>query len=103
MSYAFLNYAIYSSSNYSVNYGWRKIGKRFIIIIIIIIFKGQVILALFSNIEANRAKKRLKKSKNIFYKCVLDFNFAPITGRVFFNFFQKVKFVVPVVQSQTDM
>jgi hypothetical protein len=31
-------------------------------------------------------KKRLKKSKNIFSKCVLDFNFAPIKGSVFFIF-----------------
>jgi hypothetical protein len=31
-------------------------------------------------------KKRLKKSTNVFSKCVLDFNFAPIKGSVFFNF-----------------
>ncbi len=40
-------------------------------------------------------KKRLKKSKNVFSKCVLDFNFAPIKGSVFFIFKKKVKFVVP--------
>jgi hypothetical protein len=37
-------------------------------------------------------KTRLKKSKNIFSECVLDFNFAPISG---FVFVKKVKFVVP--------
>ena len=31
-------------------------------------------------------KKRLKKSKNVFSKCDVDFNFAPIKGSVFFNF-----------------
>jgi hypothetical protein len=31
-------------------------------------------------------KKRLKKSKNVFFKCVLDVNFAPIKGSVFFIF-----------------
>jgi hypothetical protein len=31
-------------------------------------------------------KKRLKKSKNVFCECVLDFNFAPIKGSVFFIF-----------------
>jgi hypothetical protein len=40
-------------------------------------------------------KKRLKKSKNIVCKCVLDFNFAAIKGPVFFIFFKNVKFVVP--------
>ncbi len=40
-------------------------------------------------------KKRLKKSKNVFCKCVLDFNFAPIKGSVFFIFKKKVKFAVP--------
>ena len=31
-------------------------------------------------------KKRLKKSKNVFCKCVLDFNFVPIKGSVIFIF-----------------
>jgi hypothetical protein len=31
-------------------------------------------------------KKRLNKSKKVFSKCVLDFNFAPIKGSVFFIF-----------------
>jgi len=53
------------------------------------------ISVLFSNFEAKRAKKRLKKLKNVFCKCVLDFNFAPIKGSVFFIFKKKVKFVVP--------
>ncbi len=55
-----------------------------------------VILALFANFEAKCAKKRLKiKSKNVFCKCVLDFNFAPIKGSVFFICERKVKFAIP--------
>jgi hypothetical protein len=36
----------------------------------------EVILALFANFEA----KRLKKSKNVLYKCVLEINLASIYG-----------------------
>jgi hypothetical protein len=39
--------------------------------------------------------QRLKKSKKVFFKCVLEFSFASITGSVFFIFFKKVGFVVP--------
>ena len=49
----------------------------------------------FWKLWSQRRKKWLKKSKNLFCKCVLDFNFAPIKGSVFFIFFIKVKFVVP--------
>ncbi len=45
-----------------------------------------VILALFENFEARRAKNGSKNQKNLFSKCVLDFNFAPIKGSVFFIF-----------------
>jgi hypothetical protein len=58
-----------------------------------------IILALFANFEAERAKNGSKKIKNLFSKCVLDFNFAPIKGLVFFNFQKKVKFVVPYCTS----
>ncbi len=40
----------------------------------------------FLKLWSRTRKKRLKKSKNVFSKCVLDFNFAPIKGPVFFNF-----------------
>ncbi len=53
----------------------------------------KVVLVLFSNFEAKRAKNGSKNLKKGFSKCVLDFNFAPIKGSVFFFF--KVKFVVP--------
>ncbi len=46
--------------------------------------KFGVILALFGNFEAKCAKNGKKKLKNLFSKCVLDFNFAPIKGSVFF-------------------
>ncbi len=36
-------------------------------------------------------KKRRQKSKNVWSKCVLDLNFAPIKGYVFLIFFKKVK------------
>jgi hypothetical protein len=54
--------------------------------------KKIVILVLFSNFEAKRAKNG---SNNLFSKWVLDLNFAPIKGSVFFIFLKKVKFVVP--------
>jgi hypothetical protein len=38
----------------------------------------------FSNFEAKCAKNGSKNQKNVFCKCVLDFNFAPIKGFVFF-------------------
>ncbi len=43
-----------------------------------------VIFVLFSNFEAKRAKNGSKNQKSLFGKCVLDFNFAPIKGSVFF-------------------
>ncbi len=45
-----------------------------------------VILALYANFEAERAKNGSKNKKNVFSKCVLDFIFAPINGSVFFYF-----------------
>ncbi len=53
-----------------------------------------VILVLFSNFEAKRAKNGAK-IKNVLRKSVLDLNFAPIKESVFLIFFKKVKFVVP--------
>ncbi len=47
---------------------------------------SRVIFALFENFEAKRAKNGSKNQKNLFSKCVLDFNFAPIKGSVFFIF-----------------
>ncbi len=46
--------------------------------------KMYVILALFENCEAKHTKNGSKNKKNVFSKCVLDFNFAPIKGSVFF-------------------
>ncbi len=43
-------------------------------------------ISTFCNLWSRMRKKRLKKSKNLFSKCVSDFNFAPIKGSVFFNF-----------------
>ncbi len=57
------------------------------------VFKGHN--STFFKLWRQTRKKRLKKSKNLFCKCVLDFNFAPIKGSVFFLFKKKVKFVVP--------
>ncbi len=37
----------------------------------------------FFKLWSQTRKKRLKKSKNVFSKCVLDFNFAPIKGSSF--------------------
>jgi hypothetical protein len=51
-----------------------------------------LLLALFV-----QCKKRLKKSKNIFCTCVLDFNFAPIKGSVFFIFKKKSNLLYPIV------
>ncbi len=52
-------------------------------------------ISTFFKLWRQTRKKRLKKSKNVFSKCVLDFNFAPIKASVFFIFKKKVKFVVP--------
>ncbi len=41
-------------------------------------------ISTFWKLWSQMRKKRLKKSKNVFCKCVLDFNFAPIKGSVFF-------------------
>jgi hypothetical protein len=39
----------------------------------------------------------LKKTKNAFSKCVLEFNFAPISGPYFFFFQKKSKSMYPTV------
>ncbi len=49
-----------------------------------IFFKGHI--STFYKLWSQTRKKRLKKSNNVFSKCVLDFNFAPIKGSVFFIF-----------------
>jgi hypothetical protein len=52
-------------------------------------FQTKIFLGPISNfckLWSQMRKKRLKKSKNIVCKCVLDLNFAPITGSVFFIF-----------------
>ncbi len=49
----------------------------------------KVILVLFSNLEAKRARNGLKKSKNVFSKCVLDFNLHPSKG--LYSLFSKKK------------
>ncbi len=43
-------------------------------------------ISTFWKLWSQTRKKRLKKSKIVFSKCVLDFNFAPIKGFVFFIF-----------------
>jgi hypothetical protein len=43
-------------------------------------------ISTFFELWSQTRKKRLKKSKKVFSKCVLDFNFAPIKGSVFFIF-----------------
>ncbi len=48
-----------------------------------------VILELFSNFEAKRAKIGAKNKKNVFCKCAIDLN------SVFIIFKKKVKFVIP--------
>ncbi len=52
-------------------------------------------ISTFFKLWSQTCKKRLKKSKNVFSKCVLYFNFAPINGSVFFIFSKKIKFIVP--------
>jgi hypothetical protein len=52
-----------------------------------------VILVLFANFCQMRMK-RLKKSKNVVYKCVLVFNFASVYGSGLLIFPKKVKIVV---------
>jgi hypothetical protein len=52
-------------------------------------------ISTFCKLWSEMRKKRLKKSKNVFCKCVLEFNFAPIKESVFFIFEKKVKCVVP--------
>jgi hypothetical protein len=37
----------------------------------------------------------LKKTKNAYPKCVLEFNFAPISGPYFFIYQKKVKIELP--------
>jgi hypothetical protein len=49
-----------------------------------IFFLGHI--SIFFKLWSQTRKKRLKKSKNVFSKCVLDFNFATIKGSVFFIF-----------------
>ncbi len=74
-----------------------EIGMKFCIFWYLFRFfsKNYFFLVILVLIESQTRKKRLKKSKNVFCKCVLDFNFAPIKGSVFLIFFKKVKFVVP--------
>ena len=43
-------------------------------------------ISTFFKLWSQTRKKRLKKSKNLFSKCVLHFNFATIKGSVFFIF-----------------
>jgi hypothetical protein len=84
-----------SSNFFAYNFFWciflqlfeRIPNQREILrfLISFMIFWG-VIIALFANFEAERAKHCSKNQKNIFCKCVLDVNFAPIKGSVFFNF-----------------
>ncbi len=45
-------------------------------------FSGHI--STFFKLWSQTRKKRLKKSKNLFCKCVWDFNFAPIKGSVYF-------------------
>ncbi len=56
-------------------------------------------ISTFCKLWSQMRKKRLKKSKNVFCKCVLDFNFAPIKGSVFFIF----KFVVPYKKKENKI
>ncbi len=49
-----------------------------------IFFLGHI--CTFFKLWSRLRKKRLKTSKNVFCKCFLDFNFAPIKGSVFFIF-----------------
>jgi hypothetical protein len=49
-----------------------------------IFFLGHI--STFFELWSQTRKKRLKKSKKVFFKCVLDFNFAPVKGSVFFIF-----------------
>jgi hypothetical protein len=48
-----------------------------------------------------KAQKRLKQSKNVFCKCVLDFNFASIKGSVFLIFKKKSNSLYPSAHSAT--
>ena len=52
-------------------------------------------ISTFCKLWSPTRTKRLKKTKNVFYKCVLEFNFASISGSGFFIFSKKVKIVVP--------
>ncbi len=47
------------------------------------IFLGHI-RTYFVKLWSQTRKKRLKESKNLFSKCVLDFNFAPIKGCVLY-------------------
>jgi hypothetical protein len=60
-----------------------------------IFFLGHI--STFFKLWSQTRKKRLKKPKNLFSKCVLDFNFAPITGSVFFIFKKKSHSLYPSV------
>ncbi len=57
----------------------------------------------FFKLWSQMRKKRLKKSKNVFCKCVLDFNFAPIKGSVFLIFYKKSNSLYPIVHITTIM
>jgi hypothetical protein len=56
--------------------------------------KVQVILSLFANFEVE-FEKRLKKQKNAFQKCVLELNFASISGLEGSILSKNIKIVVP--------
>jgi hypothetical protein len=48
-------------------------------------------ISIFFKLWSQTRKKQLKKSKNVFCKCVLDFNFAPIKGSVLYSLFSLKK------------
>ncbi len=54
-------------------------------------------ISTFFKLWSQTRKKRLKKSKNLFCKCVLDFNFAPIKRSIFFIFKKKSNSLYPIV------
>ncbi len=64
----------------------------------IFLFKGHI--STFFKLWSQTRKKRLKKSKNVFCKCVLDFNFEPMEGSVFFIFKKKSNLLYPTAQAQ---
>jgi hypothetical protein len=55
-------------------------------------FLGHIII--ICKLWSQTRAKRLKKSKNVFYKCLLEFSFSSINGSGLLTFFKKVKIVV---------